>query len=133
MAGAGGLFPLTSRSSSVISGLLESRHSFRNSIILYRNGQVSAMSTIAITREDDGRHGRLIARVDGIDAEVELTFTHRGPDLISVDHTGSPEALRGTGAASAVVEYLVADARNSRFHIIPICPYVRARYAKHPE
>ena len=91
------------------------------------------MSTIAITKEDDGRHGRYVARVDGIDAEAELTFTHRGPALISADHTGAPEALRGTGAASALVDQLVADARNSGFRIIPICPYVRARYARHPE
>lgn len=91
------------------------------------------MSTIAITKEDDGQHGRYVARVDGIDAQAELTFTHRGPALISADHTGSPEALRGTGAASALVDYLIADARRSGFRIIPICPYVRARYAKHPE
>ncbi|MFO1239625.1 MAG: GNAT family N-acetyltransferase [Sphingomonadaceae bacterium] len=91
------------------------------------------MSTITITKEDDGRHGRYVARVDGIDAEAELTFTHRPPLLISADHTGAPEALRGTGAASALVEYLVADARGSGFRIIPICPYVRARYAVHPE
>ena len=91
------------------------------------------MNIIAITKEDDGRHGRYVARVDGIDAEAELAFTHRGPELISTDHTGSPDALRGTGAASALVDYLIADARSLHFRIIPICPYVRARYAKHPE
>jgi uncharacterized protein len=53
--------------------------------------------------------------------------------LISADHTGSPEALRGTGAASTLVDYLIADARNLHFRIIPICPYVRARRAKNPE
>jgi uncharacterized protein len=91
------------------------------------------MSTIAMTKEDDGQHGRYVARVGGIDAEAELTFTHCGPEFVSADHTVSPEALRGTGAASALVDYLIADARSSHFHIIPICPYVRARYAKHPE
>ena len=91
------------------------------------------MSTVVITKEDDGLHGRYVARVEGIDAEAELTFTHRGPAVISADHTGAPEALRGTGAASALVDQLIADARSSGFRIIPICPYVRARYAKHPE
>jgi predicted GNAT family acetyltransferase len=91
------------------------------------------MNTIAITKEDDGRHGRYWARVEGIDAEAELTFTHRGPGLISADHTGVPEALGGIGAAAALVDYLIADARSSGFRIIPICPYVRSRYAKHPE
>ncbi|MFM5885399.1 MAG: GNAT family N-acetyltransferase [Novosphingobium sp.] len=91
------------------------------------------MSAIAITKEDDGRHGRYVAGVEGVDEKAELTFTHRGPNLISADHTGAPEALRGTGAAAALVDFLIADARSSGFRIIPICPYVRARYLKHPE
>lgn len=91
------------------------------------------MADISITREDDGRHGRYVARIAGIDAEAELAFTHRGPGRISADHTGAPEALRGTGAAAALVDRLVADARAQGLRIIPLCPYVAARYAKHPE
>ncbi len=91
------------------------------------------MSNITITKEDGDRHGRYVARVEGIEAEAELTFTHRGPGLISADHTGAPDALRGTGAAAALVDYLIADARAAGFRIIPICPYVRARYEKHPD
>lgn len=91
------------------------------------------MADITITKEDGARHGRYVARVAGIDAEGELTFTHRGAGLISADHTGAPEALRGTGAAAALVDYLIADARENGFRIIPLCPYVRARYEKHPD
>lgn len=90
------------------------------------------MTEVHITREDDGRHGRYVATVAGIDAEAELAFTHRGPGLISADHTGAPERLKGTGAAAALVERLVADARAEGFRIIPFCPYVRARYARNP-
>ncbi|PKB14930.1 hypothetical protein B0I00_2532 [Novosphingobium kunmingense] len=91
------------------------------------------MRSIAIIKKEDGRHGRFVARIDGIDAFAELTFTRRGPALISVDHTEAPDALRGTGATAALVDYLISDARESGFRIIPICPYVRARYIKHPE
>ncbi len=91
------------------------------------------MSEITIRKEDGGRHGRYVATVDKIDAEAELTFTHRGPGLISADHTGAPDALRGTGAATALVDYLIADARANGFKIIPLCPYVRARYENHPD
>lgn len=91
------------------------------------------MAEIDITREDDGRHGRYVARVAGISAEAELAFTRRAPDRISADHTGAPEALRGTGAAAALVDRLIADARAEGFKIIPLCPYVRARYAKNPD
>lgn len=91
------------------------------------------MAEISIALEDGARSGRYVGRVAGIDAEAELTFTHRGPGLISADHTGAPEALRGTGVAAALVEHLVADARARRFRVVPICPYVRAQYARHPE
>ncbi len=88
---------------------------------------------ISITLEDGARRGRYVARIAGIDAEGELTFTHRGPAVISADHTGAPEALEGRGVAAALVDHLVADARARAFKVIPICPYVRARYEKHPE
>lgn len=91
------------------------------------------MIDVTITREDDGRHGRYVARAAGIDGEAELTFTHRGPGLVSADHTGAPESMRGTGAAAALVDFLIADARNGGFRIIPLCSYVRARYEKHPD
>lgn len=92
------------------------------------------MPDLTITREDtDARHGRYVARMAGVDAQAELTFTRRGGDRISADHTGAPEALRGTGAAGALVDALVADARKEGFRIVPLCSYVAARYAKHPE
>lgn len=91
------------------------------------------MADITVTKEDGPRSGRYVAHVAGIDAEAELTYTHRGPGLISADHTGAPDTLKGTGAAAALVDHLIADARASGFKIIPLCPYVRARYVKHPD
>ena len=92
------------------------------------------MAEVTITREDtDARHGRYVARIAGIDAEAELTFTRQGPDRVIADHTGAPQALRGTGAAGALVDAMVADARKSGFRIVPRCSYVAARFAQHPE
>ncbi len=91
------------------------------------------MTDITLTQEDGPRYGRYVARVAGINAEAELTYTHRGPGLISADHTGAPDELKGTGAAAALVDHLIADARAKGFKIIPLCPYVRARYLKHPD
>lgn len=91
------------------------------------------MPDIKIEREDGDGKGRYVARIDGIEGEAEITFTRRSPKLISADHTGAPESMKGTGAAFALVEYMVADARTNGFKIIPICPYVKAQYRKHPE
>jgi hypothetical protein len=35
--------------------------------------------------------------------------------------------------AAALVDRLVADAREQGFMIIPFCPYVRARYVRNPD
>jgi predicted GNAT family acetyltransferase len=90
------------------------------------------VAEIRIDKEESGdRKGRYVARIEGVDGEAEITFTRRGPDLISADHTGAPESMRGSGAGAALVTFLVEDARRSDFRIIPICPY--AQYARHPE
>ncbi len=90
--------------------------------------------TITVTLENrDERHGRYVARVDGKEGEAELIFTWRGEHLVSADHTFAPENLRGTGAAMALVERLLADARAQGFKVIPLCPYVRAKYLEHPD
>ncbi|MHA6645438.1 GNAT family N-acetyltransferase [Mesorhizobium sp. A623] len=92
------------------------------------------MAEIRITREDrDARAGRYVARIDSIEGEAEITFTKRGPELISADHTSAPETMRGTGAAAALVSFMVEDARKNGFRIVPVCPYVRAQYRKHPD
>ena len=92
------------------------------------------MSDITITKEDSGgRHGGYVARIDGIDAEGEITFTHRGDGVISADHTGVPDAMAGRGVGKALVQALVADARASGERIVPLCSFVRAEAERHPE
>jgi predicted GNAT family acetyltransferase len=91
------------------------------------------MKAINISKEDDGRGGRYVAHVPGIDAEAELTFAHSGPNLVRADHTVAPASLKGTGAAAALVDYRIGDARTKGFRVVPNCSYVRSRYEKSPE
>ncbi|MBN8293194.1 N-acetyltransferase [Rhodobacter sp. NTK016B] len=65
--------------------------------------------------------------------EAELTFSIVSPTLIIADHTGVPDSFRGTGAGKALVERLVADARAEGVKIVPLCPFVNAQRARHPE
>lgn len=83
--------------------------------------------------EDEGDKGRFIARIDGIDEEGELTISKVSDVLVIADHTFAPDALRGTGAALALVDALIADARAKGYRVVPLCPYVRAQARKHPE
>jgi predicted GNAT family acetyltransferase len=91
------------------------------------------MPDISIEREDAASQGRYVARISGREGEAEITFTRKGPKLISADHTRAPESMRGTGAAFALVDRMIADARREGFKIIPVCTYVQAQYRKHPE
>jgi len=89
--------------------------------------------TIHFDKQVNGTAGRYSATIEGVAGEAEITFTVRGPALISADHTGAPDSMRGTGAALKLVEHMIADARANGFKIIPICPYIRAQYKKHPD
>jgi predicted GNAT family acetyltransferase len=88
---------------------------------------------IAITRSEEGSKGRYEARVEGHDGVGELTFSRMSPTKIIADHTAVDESLRGTGVGKALVEKLIADARSEGFSIVPLCPFVRSQYQRHPE
>ena len=88
---------------------------------------------ITITRSEEGSKGRYEARVDGRDGVGELTYSRMSATKIIADHTGVDDSLRGTGVGKALVERLIADARSEGFTIMPLCPFVRAQYQRHPE
>lgn len=88
---------------------------------------------IRVTHEDLGHAGRYVVRMPGIEPEAELTWRSAGPGVIVADHTFAPPQLRGTGAADALVQQLIADARSKGLRIIPACSYVRAQFDRHPE
>lgn len=94
---------------------------------------MTSKPTAQISYEDRGHKGRFVARVDGVEGEGELTISKVSNVLVIADHTLVPDALRGTGAASALVEALIADARASGYRIVPLCPFVRAQSLKHRE
>ena len=88
---------------------------------------------VTITRSEEGSKGRYEARVEGRDGVGELTFSRMSPTRIIADHTAVDDSLRGTGVGKALVERLIADARTEGFSVVPLCPFVRSQYQRHPE
>ena len=88
--------------------------------------------SIEVFREDETSHGAYRADVPGSDRQAVLTWAARGPLRIA-DHTWVPPEARGKGIAAALVEALVADAREQNFKIVPQCSYVEAAFRRHPE
>lgn len=89
------------------------------------------MSEFEIVREVAGSKGRYVIRHEG--AEAELTYSILSPQMVIADHTGVPDALRGSGAGRALVRRIVEDAREEGFRIVPLCPYVNAERQRNPE
>ena len=88
--------------------------------------------SIEVFREDETSHGAYRADVPGSRRQAELTWIARGPLRIA-DHTWVPPEARGKGIAAALVEALVADARELGLKIVPQCSYVEAAFRRHPE
>jgi hypothetical protein len=86
-----------------------------------------------ITREDRATRGRYVARVDGIDAEAELTYSRASPALIIADHTEVPDVFRGQGLGRLLATRMVEDARADGVKIFVLCPFVNAERKKHPD
>ena len=84
-----------------------------------------------IAKEVEGSKGRYVIRRSK--GEAELTFSILSPSLVIADHTAVPKALEGKGLARALVAQLIEDAKAEGFKIVPLCPYVNAQRARHPE
>ena len=89
------------------------------------------MSEFEIVREVQGSKGRYVIRHNR--EEAELTYSILSPQTVIADHTGVPEALKGTGMGRALVQRIVEDARAEGFKIVPLCPFVNAERRRHPD
>jgi hypothetical protein len=90
-----------------------------------------AIDPALIALEEGPSKGRYVYRAEG--AEAEMTFSKAGAQLIIIDHTEVPDAMRGTGAGAALVARAVADARASARRILPLCPFAAAQFRRHPD
>jgi len=91
------------------------------------------MADPKITREEHPTRGRYVARVEGIDAEAQLTYSRAGPKLIIADHTEVPDVFRGQGIGRRLAARMVEDARKEGVKIFVLCPFVNAERKKHPD
>jgi len=91
------------------------------------------MAKIEILREPSSLRGRYVIQLDGQSTAAELTWVELASGTIAVDHTGVPDIYRGEGFGVLLVEHMVADARARGLRVVPICPFVRMQYQRHPD
>jgi uncharacterized protein len=63
----------------------------------------------------------------------ELVYRDRGGGVIALLHTEVDTHLRRRGLGAALVTGALDDARGRGLHIVPICPFIVAFVARHPE
>jgi predicted GNAT family acetyltransferase len=56
----------------------------------------------------------------------------RTGDTFTLPHVEADPALRGTGAASRLMDSIIALARERGYRLIPTCSYARAWFRRHP-
>lgn len=80
---------------------------------------------------DNPDENRYEATVDG--EVVGYTAYRLEPGLITLLHTEVDVAMEGQGVGSRLVSSTLDDIRSRGLSMQPLCPFVRAYLARHPE
>lgn len=79
---------------------------------------------------DNAAQKHLELQVEGHTAFIEYKVTNQNLFLI---HTEVPEALRGKGVGSAIVEKALQFAKDNNYKIVPLCHFVQDYIKEHDE
>jgi len=79
---------------------------------------------------DNTAERRFEISLDGETAFAEYRLVDHG---IILPHTVVPEAFEGKGVGGKLARYAMQYARDRELKIIPLCPFMAAYMAKHPE
>ena len=87
------------------------------------------MSNMHIKQDDDSSRGSFYIEENG-NRIAELAYTWRGKDVLSIDHTEVDEILEGKGVGSALVEHIVAFAREKGIKMKLYCAFAKKVFEK---
>jgi predicted GNAT family acetyltransferase len=86
---------------------------------------------VTVERQDAAAKGRYFAVIGGVVAE--MTYSRVSTDMIIIDHTDVPAALRGQKIGEQLVRKAVEDARRDGVVIVPLCPFAKAQFGRHAD
>ena len=87
------------------------------------------MADVRVTRSEDGLKYLLL--VDGVEAGLIASGLKEG--TIVLYHTEVDSAFEGRGLGSVLVAGALDDIRRRGLEVEPLCPFVAAYIARHPE
>jgi uncharacterized protein len=80
-------------------------------------------------RHDAAQH-RFLAVVDGHDCVIDYRLAG---EVMTITHTGVPEAVGGRGIAADLMRTALETARANHWTVVPACSYAAAFLKRHPE
>lgn len=91
--------------------------------IVFSEGDTKAQFTLQAERQGH----------DGLVESGEMTISKAGAKTWIIDHVGVRDTMKGTGAAAEMVRRGVEMARDRGLKIIPLCPYAKVQFKRHPD
>jgi uncharacterized protein len=88
------------------------------------------INRMASTVRDNTALSRFELDADGVTAVANY---HVADDVMTITHTEVPPHARNKGIASKLIEEMLVEARARGLKIVPLCPFVRAYFSRHPE
>ena len=88
------------------------------------------MNNIRLKLNEAGRGAFYLEENGERVAEMEISVSK---SVLTVYHTEVAEKLKGRGVAGDLLNTMVSYAREKGLKVMPLCPYVHARFRKNPE
>lgn len=96
--------------------------------------EMTAMTTDSAADATTVTDNAAAARYElAIDGQIVFARYRRDGATVAIRHVEAPPALRGTGAASALMDGIMAIARRDGFSVTPLCSYASWWLERHPE
>jgi len=80
--------------------------------------------------DHDSNARRFTTEVDGVKAVLDYSLLG---NVMTITHTGVPDAIGGRGIAGELMRAALRAARDAGWSVTPACSYAAAYMAKHPD
>jgi predicted GNAT family acetyltransferase len=100
----------------------------RVSSILVGSGDEGVGMSVDVIRNEAAQ--RFETTVDGVLCVLDYRLDGK---VMTISHTGVPDAVGGRGIAAALTQTAFETARRERWQVLPDCSYAIAWVKKHPE
>lgn len=88
---------------------------------------------ITVKPVDKEKRGAFVALADGKEFAGEMTYSRVNDSLIIIDHTETDPSYGGMGVGKQMVQAAIAWAKETETKVMPLCPFAKGYFEKHPE